>query len=460
MVNSNMKISTKGISLVREFEGLRLNAYRDPVGIWTIGYGHTKGVYPGMTITEEQANHFLNEDLKTHASGIFRYIKVKLNQNQFDALVSFHFNLGANILQGSTLLTYINNQQWQAAAEEMKLYNRAGGQVLAGLRRRRQAEAELFLSQTPVRTSPVKSRQQYYTVVSGDSLWRIAQLHRITVDELVQLNGFSSSNVVIHPGQKLIVKKGSSAGQSSTPEKVTTPPPSKIDKMIKWFRDRIGVTGYSQDLTLRQGPHYYDCSSAVYAALIEAGFLPKGTWLGGTSDLYRLEGNLFSRITRSEAKRGDIFIVGDHPGTHTGVFVSNTHIVHSVNEKHGMKETLLDGWVGEGPIYCFRLHGTNANTSQPATSGPVPDSDERVNKQYKESGKFTANRSVAIRNEPKESATVVNTLDAGESVTYDMVYITNKFVYISYISYSGIRRYVAVRTYSRGQRGPLWGTIV
>lgn len=135
-------------------------------------------------------------------------------------------------------------------------------------------------------------------------------------------------------------------------------------------------------------------------------------------------------------------------------------VMHSVNEKHGMKETLLDGWVGEGPIYCFRLHGTNANTSQPATSGPVPDSDEKVNKQYKESGKFTANRSVAIRNEPKESATVVNTLDAGESVTYDMVYITNKFVYISYISYSGIRRYVAVRTYSRGQRGPLWGTIV
>lgn len=95
MANEDMKISQAGIDLIKEFEGLRLVAYQDSVGVWTIGYGHTKGVYPGMVITEAQALLFLNEDIASHAYGIFNYITVQLNQNQFDALVSFHFNLGA-----------------------------------------------------------------------------------------------------------------------------------------------------------------------------------------------------------------------------------------------------------------------------------------------------------------------------------------------------------------------------
>lgn len=460
MVNSNMKISQKGIELVKEFEGLRLDAYQDAVGVWTIGYGHTQGVYPGMHISQAQAIQYLNEDLHTHASGIFKYITVKLNQNQFDALVSFHFNLGANILQGSDLLDYINRQQWQAAATELKLYNRAGGQVLQGLVRRREAEARLFLENVSTAVNHA-SDTQYYTIVAGDSLWRIAQLHGLTVDELVRLNGFSSANVVIHPGQKLIVKKG----KTPSAPKVSTSPQAahssnQIDTLVQWFRERIGVVGYSQQL--RQGPHYYDCSSAVYAALIAAGFLPKGTWLGTTGDLYHLEGKLLTRIDRSQARKGDIFLVGEYPGTHTGVFVDNTHIVHCVDEEHGMKETPLAGWVGAGNVYCFRIKGstTNSTSPSPAVPNPKPNTNERTEKQYKESGKFTANRSVAIRNEPNASSATVANLDPGESVTYDSVYITNKFVYISYISYSGTRRYVAIRTYHNGQRGALWGTIV
>lgn len=152
MANENMKISQKGRNLIKEFEGLVLNAYQDSVGVWTIGYGHTQGVYPGMTISIEQANVFLDQDIKSHAYGIYNFVKVELNQNQFDAMVSFHINLGAYILQGTTLLNYINNKQWLAAATEMNAYINAGGVPLEGLIRRRKAESTLFLEEV---VSPV-----------------------------------------------------------------------------------------------------------------------------------------------------------------------------------------------------------------------------------------------------------------------------------------------------------------
>ncbi|MBP1046758.1 lysozyme [Enterococcus sp. BWM-S5] len=149
MANENLKISQEGRNLIKKWEGLRLTAYQDSVGVWTIGYGHTSGVYAGMQITESQANVFLDEDIKSHASGIFKYVSVQLAQGQFDALVSFHFNLGAEILRGSQLLIYLNNREWQNAASEMKKYVYAGGQILQGLVNRRNDEAALFLKQVP-----------------------------------------------------------------------------------------------------------------------------------------------------------------------------------------------------------------------------------------------------------------------------------------------------------------------
>lgn len=140
-----MKISENGRNLIAEFEGLRLQAYQDSVGVWTIGYGHTQGVVPGQIITVAKANQLLDQDIQTHASGIFKYVQVQLNQNQFDALVSFHFNLGANILQGSELLTCINARNWQAAANQMLKYVYAGNEILQGLVNRRNAEVSLFL---------------------------------------------------------------------------------------------------------------------------------------------------------------------------------------------------------------------------------------------------------------------------------------------------------------------------
>ncbi|WP_010049637.1 lysozyme [Carnobacterium maltaromaticum] len=188
MANENMKISQNGRNLIKEFEGMRLTAYQDSVGVWTIGYGHTKGVYPGMQISEQQANAFLDEDIKTHAVGIFNFVTVQLNQNQFDALVSFHFNLGPYILQGSTLLTYLNNKNWQLAANEMMAYVHAGGQVLPGLVRRRKAESKLFLTPSipPVPVIKIinlwdytgkawlpKIQRSYANVVSADRAFKV-----------------------------------------------------------------------------------------------------------------------------------------------------------------------------------------------------------------------------------------------------------------------------------------------
>lgn len=175
MVNENKKLSQKGRKLIEEFEGLRLTAYQDSIGVWTIGYGHTKGVYPGMTISLAQANALLDEDVRSHAAGIFNFVTVELNQNQFDALVSFHFNLGPAILQDSTLLTYINNKNWQAAANEMKAYVHAGNQILPGLVRRRNAEAALFLDgnidDTNTKTKGEIEMQLTYQIDNGPGVY-------------------------------------------------------------------------------------------------------------------------------------------------------------------------------------------------------------------------------------------------------------------------------------------------
>ncbi|HFD1661216.1 TPA: glycoside hydrolase family protein [Enterococcus faecium] len=140
-----MKTSQRGFELIRSFEGLSLEAYQDQGGVWTIGYGHTQGVTPGMVITQLQANDLLSQDIAQHEVGVGRYVTVPLTQNQFDALSSFVFNLGVNILAGSDLLNYINTKQWQAAADEMKKYVHVGSAVSVGLVNRRNKEVQLFL---------------------------------------------------------------------------------------------------------------------------------------------------------------------------------------------------------------------------------------------------------------------------------------------------------------------------
>lgn len=142
-----MKISQAGIDLIKEFEGCRLTAYLDSVGIPTIGYGSTEGVAPGDTISQQEAEEILKEDLQRFERCVTEMVTVMpINQNAFDALVSFAFNLGCNALKNSTLLKLVNAGDNHGAAREFPKWDHAGGRVLAGLTRRRQAEAERFLA--------------------------------------------------------------------------------------------------------------------------------------------------------------------------------------------------------------------------------------------------------------------------------------------------------------------------
>lgn len=140
-----MRTSQKGINLIKKFEGCRLEAYKCPAGIWTIGYGHTKGVKDGQIITQEQAEEFLREDLRIFEQAVESCVKVPLSQNQFDALVSFCYNCGNGALKTSTLLRLLNEGKYKDASEQFLRWNKAGGKVLAGLTRRREEERELFL---------------------------------------------------------------------------------------------------------------------------------------------------------------------------------------------------------------------------------------------------------------------------------------------------------------------------
>ena len=138
-----MKTSQRGINLIKQFEGVRLTAYKCPAGVYTIGYGHTRGVKRGMKITEEEASAFLAADLRNSEKAVERYDSVyHWNQNEFDALVSFTFNCGAANLRA--LLRNGRRNRSQIAAT-LPLYRKAGGKVLKGLERRRAAEKALFL---------------------------------------------------------------------------------------------------------------------------------------------------------------------------------------------------------------------------------------------------------------------------------------------------------------------------
>jgi lysozyme len=139
-----MKISTSGLDLIRQFEGIKLQAYQCSAHVWTIGYGHTAGVKPGDIITTEQANILLFQDILESERSVNRYVNVPFTQHQFDALVSFTFNLGSGNLHRSTLLKKLNAGDYSGAAEEFLRWVHAGGKKLPGLERRRQAEKTLF----------------------------------------------------------------------------------------------------------------------------------------------------------------------------------------------------------------------------------------------------------------------------------------------------------------------------
>ena len=178
---ANRKISQNGLNLIKQFEGCRLVAYKCAAGVWTIGYGHTAGVYSGMKITQAQAEEYLKQDCEKFEKYVNNpaYVPITemLNQNQFDALVSFAFNCGAGNLKklcaGRTAVQIAN---------ALPKYNKAAGKVLAGLTRRRAAEVKLF--NTPVSgTSTTNNESEDYdmTTIKKGSKGKAVKVWQIIV---------------------------------------------------------------------------------------------------------------------------------------------------------------------------------------------------------------------------------------------------------------------------------------
>ncbi|AOJ89809.1 muraminidase [Burkholderia sp. MSMB0856] len=148
MANQPEHTGEQGIALIKQFEGLRLARYLDAVGKPTIGYGHL--ILPNerftRPLTPAEAEALLRRDLRGAELNLRKLLRVPVTQQQFDALMSFVFNLGAGRLRSSTLLRYLNASASARAADQFLVWNKAGGKPLAGLTKRRQAERALFLS--------------------------------------------------------------------------------------------------------------------------------------------------------------------------------------------------------------------------------------------------------------------------------------------------------------------------
>lgn len=185
-----MTTSSAGIELIESFEGLRLTAYQDSVGVWTIGYGHTGGVKRGMTITKAQAEEYLKSDVKSAEKSVSAYMsKYSFNQNQFDALVSFTFNCGAGNLKS---LTASGTRTIAQISEKITAYNKAGGKVLAGLTKRRNAEKALFdkavkssgtTTKTSTTSTTTETKVSYYKKYTGDSTSLVEALKAVGVSD-------------------------------------------------------------------------------------------------------------------------------------------------------------------------------------------------------------------------------------------------------------------------------------
>lgn len=150
IATDKMHVSPSGVDLICNFEGLRLKAYDDGVGVWTIGFGTTK--YPngirvkkGDTCTLDQAKAYMQNDLKSFEQTVNNTVKVPLNQNQFDALVSLAYNIGSTAFKNSTLVRQLNEGNYKAAANQFNVWVNAGGKRMQGLVSRRAAERTLFL---------------------------------------------------------------------------------------------------------------------------------------------------------------------------------------------------------------------------------------------------------------------------------------------------------------------------
>lgn len=141
-----IETSQAGIDLIKRWEGCRTTAYKCPAGVWTVGYGHTVTAKVGMSISYDKAEELLRQDLQRFEKAVKTLAKVPLSQNQFDALVSFTYNVGVKAFGDSTLLSLLNQKKYLPSADQFSRWTKAGSKTLPGLVLRRSEERDLFLS--------------------------------------------------------------------------------------------------------------------------------------------------------------------------------------------------------------------------------------------------------------------------------------------------------------------------
>lgn len=234
-----------------------------------------------------------------------------------------------------------------------------------------------------------------------------------------------------------------------------------VQEALKWFDDHHRSRGIHYDMVNRYGPNWYDCSSSVYNALIAGGVLPKGSYIGNTETLFKLKGKYLDEIySYKDVKPGDIFIRGGEgtsagAGGHTGMFYKKDGIVHSNYTNDGISYNDADTI----DYYLDRQRSWNERYFRPRYPGnskPVVSTPKKVdtNKKFIKEEHWTAwtQCAVNIRSEPNTNAKIVGSYSAGESINYDSVYECDGYRWISYVSWSGVRRYVAYRRLSGDTR--------
>lgn len=282
-----MKISARGIELIKQFEGLELEAYQDIAGVWTIGYGHTGDVEPGMRISEREADALLRRDLKSRENAVDNLTKVDLNQNEFDALVSFVFNVGAEAYRRSTARRRLNRNDRMGAADALTWWNKATVRgvlrEVAGLTRRRAAERAVFLTPanppivrepnniaensrvTPIEDAPrrdniAESRTVQGATVAGGAGIAASTMGRDSAEELDQV--------------ETNIETGRGATEDPSAHEGSTPPRSQVeDDPETCGRDTLmdGEIDFANDPVSQTGD---DCAKADDGAVQEPGDEP------------------------------------------------------------------------------------------------------------------------------------------------------------------------------------------
>jgi len=175
-----MKLSNTGLALIKSFEGVRLTAYKavPTEEHWTIGYGHYgPDVKQNMKITQAKADEYFKKDVERFEKAVNDNVKVAINQNQFDALVSFTYNCGDGALQRSDLLKLLNQGKYEAAADQFDLWNKSSGKVLAGLVKRRAKEKELFLKDLPKETVVKATETKVASTTTSVKTYKVTKQH-------------------------------------------------------------------------------------------------------------------------------------------------------------------------------------------------------------------------------------------------------------------------------------------